>query len=490
MLIPVGPWTPDTPDLASEGSLEALNCFPASKSYRPFPSFAALTAAADARIQGAFFARASNGTGLLLVGTVDKLYSVNGAALADVSRVAGGAYACPSDGLWDFKQFANIVYAQNGVDAMQQFDIDSDSNFSAAGGSPPIAKYGTVVSRFFMTGNQGSARNRLQWGPIDNAGSWASSQVTQASQQDLSDGGWVQGLTSFDLGCTIFQEFAVSAGQYVGVPDIFQFRKIADNIGLTIPGSLATYKERTFFCDRSGFYVVLYGTVIEPIGQERVNNWFWGLVDQTQLPRVCSAIDQVNQLYAVAFPDANAASGNPNNILLYNWAVDRFAHVNGLNIELMFSGATQQAWTIEQLSAAYGAIENIPFPFDSQVWTGIAHRLIGAADATHRIGFFNGAAMAATVDTVEAAPGAGKLVRVRGARPLVDGDTPQMQLGFRNRQTDAVVFGPSVSVNGLGTCPMNQAARYVRGRIKTTAGARWNHVIGIDDLDIRPEGRF
>ena len=57
-MIPVGPWTPDTPDLASEGSLEALNCFPASKSYRPFPSFAALTGAADARIQGAFFARA------------------------------------------------------------------------------------------------------------------------------------------------------------------------------------------------------------------------------------------------------------------------------------------------------------------------------------------------------------------------------------------------------------------------------------------------
>ena len=484
MLIPVGPWTPDTPDLASEGSLEALNCFPASKSYRPFPSFAALTAAADARIQGAFFARASNGTGLLLVGTVDKLYSVNGAALADVSRVAGGAYACPSDGLWDFKQFANIVYAQNGVDAMQQFNIDSDSNFSAAGGAPPIAKYGTVVGRFFMTGNQGSARNRLQWGPIDNAGSWASSQVTQASQQDLSDGGWVQGLTSFDLGCTIFQEFAVRAGQYVGVPDIFQFRKIADNIGLTIPGSLATYKERTFFCDRSGFYVVLYGTVIEPIGQERVNSWFWGLLDQSNCigsPRPSTCEPALH----VAFPDATPATGRRRDPDL-QLDGERWTHAPA-GLELIYSGAAQQAWTIETY-AAYGAIE--ASRSRSTVRTGPARApLLGprtprtrSASSTarpwRRGGHDRGGA------------GRGQAARVRGARPLVDGGAPQMQLGARNRQMDAVAFGPAVPVNGLGTCAFNQAARYVRGRITTAAGASWNHIIGIDDLDIRPEGRF
>ena len=64
-MIPLGPWEPDTPDLASGGSGEALNVIPAAKSYRPFPSFAAVSGGLGARCQGAAFVRKADGSGVV-----------------------------------------------------------------------------------------------------------------------------------------------------------------------------------------------------------------------------------------------------------------------------------------------------------------------------------------------------------------------------------------------------------------------------------------
>ena len=76
-MIPVGPWEPDTPDLASGGSSEALNVIPASRSYRPFPSFAAVSGGLGARCQGAIFVRKADGSGVVFAGDATKLYRLS-----------------------------------------------------------------------------------------------------------------------------------------------------------------------------------------------------------------------------------------------------------------------------------------------------------------------------------------------------------------------------------------------------------------------------
>ena len=156
---------------------------------------------------------------------------------------------------------------------------------------------------------------------------------------------------------------------------------------------------------------------------------------------------------------------------------------------MMFSAATQQGFTLEQLDNVSATLEGLPFSLDSAVWASVASRLVGAFDTAHKAGFFNGAALAATVETLEDAPGKGRLVRVRSARPLVDGAAASIALGTRNRQSDTVSWGSAVAANVLGACPMNTATRYVRGRVTVPAGAVWTHLMGIDDLDLRAEGR-
>lgn len=485
---PVGAWAPDTPDFEKSGVTKALNVIPASKSYKPFSSFATVsTSALTARAQGGFFARKSDGSGLLISGDATKLYQLVSGVWSDISRLAGGAYACPSDGVWTFVQFGSVVYAYNGVDVPQQFNIDSDSNFSAATGSPPTPKYAGAVGDFIMTGNQATARNRVQWGPIDNNGSWTPSQVTQADSQDLPDGGAIQGIVGYDLAGTIFQEFAIRRASYVGTPLVFQFALIANNLGCSIPGSIAAYRDLAFFADRSGFYMIQGGYQITPIGDQRVNNFFWGAVDQGNLPRVCCGIDAVNGGYVILFPDNSAVNGNPNRGLYYGWTVDQWTEISPGDLQFVFAGATQQAWTIEQLDI-FGTIENVPYPFDSSVWTGVMRRVLAGFNTSNQFGYFSGAPLEAMVDTTEVNLATGKFARVRSARPLVDGGSASVSLGTRNRQTDTVMFGTASAMNGNGVCSFNQSARYHRGRVIVPAGGSWTHYLGLDDIDFAMEG--
>ena len=221
------------------------------------------------------------------------------------------------------------------------------------------------------------------------------------------------------------------------------------------------------------------GAQITPIGEQRVNNEFWSLIDQTNLARVTAAIDPANSLYAVAFPDTSASGGNPNHVFIYNWAVDRWAHAQPGALDMIFSAATQAGFTLEQLDGVSGSLDALPFSLDSAIWTGIARRLVGGFDTSHTLGFFSGAPMAATVDTTEAAPGNGRLVRVRSARPLVDGLTPALKLGTRNRQFDAVTWGAAVPANALGSCPASTRRRAMSaGGSPCRPGPGWSALHG------------
>src|SRR5262249_34188524 len=240
--------------------------------------------------------------------------------------------------------------------------------------------------------------------------------VTEGDSEDLGDGGWVEGLVGLEQAGIVFQEFCVRRCAYVGTPLVFQFGKIADNVGATIPGAIASYKDLIFFVDRSGFYMLTGGYQLSPIGEQRVNRYFWNDVDQTYLHRVSAAIDPVNGLYVISYPGAGSSGGNPNRTLVYAYNLDRWARGEPGDLDMVFSAATQTGFTLEQLDAVSASADTLPFSLDSAVWTGIARRLVGGFDTSHRLGFFNGPALAATVDSTEANLAPGRMARLRLAR--------------------------------------------------------------------------
>src|SRR5260370_26891134 len=257
------------------------------------------------------------------------------------------------------------------------------------------------VRDFVLMGKIGSTPQRVQWSGINNCEVWGSIPANQADFEDMPDGGNVTGLVGGEHGL-IFQEAAVGRMTYEGAPIVFRIDKIANDIGCSVPGSVAGLLGLAFFVHKSGFYMVQGGQAITPIGRGKIDRTFWAEFDETNQFRASAAIDPVRGLYIFAYP-ANGNGGVPNRLLIYNWRTGKWSHA-AATCELVFGGVSQQSYTLEQLDP-FGALDALPYSLDSSFWTGTVSLLLFAFDTTHRSGSFSGPALAATGETPEFPPG-------------------------------------------------------------------------------------
>ena len=483
MMIPIAEYLPDLPAFQG-GAGEALNVFASSRSYRPFPALAAYsTVPLMARAQGAVYTRASDGTARQFAGDATKLYLLSATAWSDASRLAGGAYATAADDFWDFAQFGSLVIAVNGTDAPQKFNVDSAANFSALGGSPPTgARFIEVMGDFVVMAKFPTAKTRVRWGAINDAENWPISATTQADQQDIPDGGFITGMIGYEYGGLIFQERAIRRMDYEGSPVIFRFKKLAEGIGATIEGSVAGFGDRAFFVHRSGFFMVVGAAELAAIGAEKVDRFFWADIDTNYLTRVTAAVDPVNKIYGISYVGAGSGSNSPNRLLVYHWDTGRWSRVQPGDHEMIYSGASQAGYTLDTLDSISGSLDALPFSLDSVVWTGVARPLFAGFNTAHNLAYFNGSNLAATVDTTEAQLVEGQRALLRSLRPMVDGGSPSISIGTRNRQVDAVSFASAVTINSLGACRGRWRGRYHRARLTIPAAASWSHLYGVDEI--------
>ena len=394
-------------------------------------------------------------------------------------------YAPGSTGGYRFTQFGNLAIAVDGVDAPQKFDLTSGTAFEALGGSPPVGTYIATVRDFVVMAKIGSTPQRVQWSPFNNAeGTWGSVASTQADYQDMPDGGDITGIVGGEYGL-IFQESSVRRMSYEGAPTVFRFDKIANDLGCSIAGSVASLLDMAFFVHKSGFYQVQGGQMVTPIGRGKVDRTFWGEFDETNQHRCSAAIDPVRGLYVFAYP-SNGSNGTPNRLLIFNWVSQRWTRA-AVNCEIVFGGVSQQSYTLEDLDA-FGTLETLPYPLDSSYWSGVLSLLLFAFDTDHKSGSFSGSIMEATIETAEFLPSNGRRSVIRGCRPIIDGGSPAISLAGRATQQETPVYGSEAGLTPAGLAPLYQGGRYFRVRARIPAGDTWSNAQGIDDLDVRAGG--
>jgi hypothetical protein len=434
------------------------------------------------QVNNLFFTVTSTGANTFTIGVDTSAYTIYGSAgTAQKATI----YAPGPQGRWRFTQYGYNAFAVNGIDPPQKFDLASGTNWVAMGGSPPVGTYIATVKDFVVMGNIGATPQRVQWSPINSPeGTWGSIAATQADIQDVSDGGNITGLVGGEIG-VILQEAAVRRMSYVGAPVVFRIDKIGNEVGCSVPNSVASLLDLCFFLHKSGFYMLQGGQTFTPIGRGKVDKTFWAEFDETNMDRCSAAIDPVRSLYIFNYP-ASGNGGTPNKQLIYNWGTNKWSHANVTN-ELIFSGVSQQSYTLEQLDP-FGTLETLPYSLDSSFWSGAVSLLLYAFDTTHKSGSFSGANLAATIDTAEFNPGGGKRTVVRSCRPLVDGGSPQIQVGSREIQQGAVAFSVAAGLTPAGMAPLYKSGRYHRFRLTMPAGATWSNAMAIDDVDVRPMG--
>lgn len=472
-----GEWLPDLQDFTKPGLRRVNGAFPKASSYQPFNklttfSFNTITR----RAQGAGIAQDSNNAVYNFVGDASAIYRMISTTFVDVSILGG--YQCQTSGMWEFAQFGDNFYgvdrdpqglafpAVNG-DRIQVMSLSAGAVFSNLSPDPGIIA-GTIatIRDFVVVGNvvhvtssTGTYQQRVRWCGVNNPFTWTPNATTMADFQDLAGpGGPVMKIIGGEYG-VVFQRRAIQRMDFVGSPLVFQFDVMQQNLGTIAPNSVVAYQNMVFFLSDDGFYA-FDGSTVTPIGRGKVDDSFWKgnlpelQVNKTALHRIKAEVDPENKLVLWAYPNTSS-TGNPNVILVYSWAYNRWSSLQGIDIELL----------TRQISA--GGVTTLA------VYNNV-----------HGMSRFTGSQDSCGFTLAELQFNAKGLSTVVEARPYAETSgtaVPTLVTAFiRNTLDSGFTAVAAVTVDVKGVANFRATGRYHAMRIEFPPGGTIYHIYGVD----------
>jgi hypothetical protein len=472
--ITFGEWTPDQPGITN-GLRRAENVYSKAVGYGALPTVVNYSASASENLNNVVAGKTTVGATLVFAGGSTKLFKLDSADLSLDNVSKSGNYTTPTDQRWKFTQFGNVIVAANGFDKLQGFNLNSSSLFANLAADAPEARYVTVVRDFVVSGYQSSYPNRVQWSALGDESSWTASATTQADFQDIPDGGSVVGVTGGEYGL-VFMDRSIHRMSYVGSPLVFQFDNISRNLGCYEANSIIQYGGTSFFLGDDGFYAC-DGQNVVPIGNEKVNRFFFDNVDEGILYLMSAAVDPTKKLIIWAY--ASNSSATADSLLIYNYQTQRWT--SGTTTVDRVASTSTPAVTLEGLDV-YGTLETILTTFDSRVWLGGKLQLAGVDGA--KIVTFSGANATAYLETGDIeVPGATSSITL--VKPTVEGGSGSVALLSRRLLTESTVFGSQTAADAENRVSVRGVGRY--HRLQLTPTGSWTSAVGMD-IDLSPLG--
>ena len=462
-----GEWTPDQPGITN-GLRRAENVYSKAVGYGALPTVVDYSASASENLNNVVAGKTTAGATLVFAGGSTKLFKLDSGDLSLDNVSKSGNYSTPTDQRFRFTQFGNVIVAANGFDKLQGFNLNSSSLFANLSADAPEARYVTVVRDFVVSGYQSSYQNRVQWSALGDESSWTASATTQADFQDIPDGGSVVGVTGGEFGL-ILMDRSIHRMVYVGSPLIFQFDNISRNLGCYEANSVIQYGGTTFFLGDDGFYAC-DGQNVVPIGNEKVNRFFFDNVDEGTLYLMSAAVDPTKKLIIWAY--ASVSSATVDSLLIYNYQTQRWT--SGTTTADRIASTSTPAVTLEGLDV-YGNVDTITTSFDSRLWLGGKLQLAGVDGA--KIVTFTGANATAYIETGDIeTPGTTSSITL--VKPTVENGSGSVALLSRRLLTESTVFGTQTAADAENRVSVRGVGRY--HRLQLTPTGSWTSVVGID----------
>jgi hypothetical protein len=387
-------------------------------------------------------------------------------------------YTTPTNQRWRFTQFGNVLVAANGGNRLQGYNVNTSSTFQDLASDAPQARYVTVVRDFVVSGYINSSTvypNRVQWSALGDESSWANSATTQADFQDIPDGGSVVGLTGGEYGL-VFMDRSIHRMSYIGSPLVFQFDNISRNQGCYEANSIIQYGGTSFFLSDDGFYAC-DGQQIIPIGNEKVNRYFFSDVDEGALNLMSAAVDPARKLVIWAY--ASQASATVDKLLIYNYQTNKWT--SGTTNASRIASSSTPSVALEGLDV-FGNLDTIPTSFDSRIWLGGKMQFAGVRDT--KIITFSGANNTAYIETGDIEmPGVTSAITL--AKPIVDNGSGSVALFSRRLLSEQVIFGSQTAADAENRVSLRGVGRY--HRLQLTPTGQWTNTVGID-VEMNPLG--
>jgi hypothetical protein len=388
-----------------------------------------------------------------------------------------------------FEQFEASIYATTKTGATYVLaDIDSDTTFVAASGTPPKANAITRIGDFLFMGDltdidSSDQSYRVRWSQFNNPdGAWATDVATQASFVDMPTRlGTVTGLTGGDIGI-IFQKYGVSRIIYTGDSVPFSKEIIDKERGCASPTSIVQVGPVSYYVAHDGFCRT-DGNTVDVVSTNKVWDWLTDNIESTNLNKISGAVNWARKAIVWSFYGIGQTSFT--NHIIYNWERDKWSTAE-VSIDYILEG-TQDGVTLEGVAAIYPDLDAMSLSLDSAAFKARGRMLSCFISGT--LYDFIGNALEATFETGDIQPETGKRTFVSGVTPIienVDGDT-KIAIATRNETGTAITYGTAVETGTMGFSAFNADGRFVRVKETVPAGANWDKASGLQ-IEFIPSG--
>lgn len=375
---------------------------------------------------------------------------------------------------WDFAQFNDLVIA-TAVNNVPQYltSIGSDDEWSALPGDPPAAKRCARVGEFLMLGNIDGAPNRIQWSHYNApASSWAASRLTQAGSADLPpEGGSVQRIVGGRY-AMVFQERAISRLSYVGPPTVWRRDDVTTGRGAVAPFSVVQVGFLVYYLSQDGFYVT-NGATTEPIGNNRINRWFFDTIDQSKVGEVQGAVDWVNECIFWLFSEGGVGQDRA---IIYSYGQNRWSTAT-ISADWLV-GSQVDGIDIDSIDEIYGDLDSVPVSLDAAEFRAGNRVLAGFVGGVY--GTLFGSPLEATFETGAAQVLPKRRVFMTEVAPLIDATSRDERVSIRSwDQFNVAEVTPQVQVGWSGFAPVRAECHKAAVIVRKPAGTEWSDAQGV-----------
>lgn len=489
MIIPFKELEPDRGGLDTGLLTIARNCYPNTIGWGPMPSLAPYGSnALPSACRGIAFVKTKAGAYQVFAGTATKLYKLVAGSWVDYTRTVGGNYSLTADAQWQFTQYDSKLIAVNGTDVPQVLDIESGAaNFSALGGSPPVARYVWTTGDFVFLADATNRRRFLN-SAFNNPEGWTIG--TQLCDEFLlPDGGNIAGPGTLGSFGFILQDGGKARRliQVEGDPNIaWRVEEIAGIRSAVAGFTTIPANGQVYYMSEDGPYSLALDGTNRAIGSHRVSKEFLANCDVARIEQFQGFADPYSpRIYWAYYSDSAATSYD--RLLGYDYELDR----------LFFAEITAKYWspvavpgkTLEELDSDNPSIDGMTVSLDSRQFQG-GRPTVAAVLAGGNLALLTGPSLEAALEIapVQLNPNGRAIVTQGDLKGQWGNATPQIYVGKQEYTGAATTWtGPFNRSQKTGVTHLRASARIHTFKVVIPASTSWEFAQGLMTTE-QPDG--
>lgn len=484
MYVPFKKWVPEG-DPVEEGNLTDVNgMIPTYRGFMTAPgAVKEETSALSATCRGFSSEVALDGTKAVFAGTESKLYRKVGATWSDVTR-ASGNYTLVAEAGWCFTTQGNVTFAVSEYNRPQKYIHGTNTVFGDVTAMPMCAVAETL-GRHVLIGNISALPDQWACSAIDDYTNWTASVDNQCVYGRLVDtSGEITAIKRLSDYVVYYKSASMYLCRYVGVPDVFAFSLVSDNVGAVSQSAVVRIGRVHYFCGETNFYSFDSAT-LTPIGED-IRLWFNENCNNTARNQIVATKDESRQIIYWFYPSISATT--PDKFVAYHYTTGRWGKgdlvvyaANEYYAVAPIYSALASLYTTYAAYSTYTYAE-LKFAEDSYVPAVIGTDL--------KLKLLTGASTGGDLTTTDFGLD-GQMTLIRRVRPrFVDGytaypdDLMLMDNYYREHMGDEKTFDKT-SVLEDGKFDVLRSSRWHSGKITVYATAELSGI----DVEAKPSGK-